>query len=362
VTAINPLAPLSRQRKCLQIIVTIESACRSCLRGMGWFMQLFAIGSALVALYIIQIVANRLMALTPEKLTKAALRINACNQDFGRRLLELNRQSAGNWAESVNYAHVVTEWGKAVSKLLKHFDYLHHAKENTDYRLPLLLIGEPITIEGVSIPDNFIFRVADSILKEIAKGTKLREDVILKAMSEQISPNGLLATRFWAFRAYLLASGQISAATAPPGKPHDKFALLSALHVSFGLNSRNRLMRSRWNTPRIILETAVYGLFQFVVYFVLWSPNLGHRNQPIIVPGYDVEMGFFELMVFSISIIGLATIWFLIRFRRYVNGRKFQSVIATLLKAGVLARDDLRAYGQGVLGVGVDDGFPWRYD
>jgi hypothetical protein len=162
VTAINPLAPLSRQRKCLQIIVTLESACRSCLRDLVWFMHLIAFGTALVVLYILQIIATRMMALTPEKLTKAALRINACNAEFGRRLIELNRQSSGNWAESVNYGQIVAEWIKAASKILKYFDYLHHAKENTDYRLPLLLIGEPIIIEGVSIPDKFTFRVADS--------------------------------------------------------------------------------------------------------------------------------------------------------------------------------------------------------
>jgi hypothetical protein len=224
-------------------------------------MQLIAFGAALVVLYILQIIATRMMALTPEKLTKAALRINACNAEFGRRLIELNRQSSGNWAESVNYGQIVAEWIKAASKILKYFDYLHHAKENTDYRLPLLLIGEPIIIEGVSIPDKFTFRVADAILKDIAKGTKSREDVILKVMAEQISPTGSLSTRFWAFRAHLLASGQINADTAPPEKAPEKFALLSALHVSFGFNSRNRLLKARWNTPRIILETAVYALF-----------------------------------------------------------------------------------------------------
>ena len=325
-------------------------------------MQLIAFGAALVVLYILQIIATRMMALTPEKLTKAALRINACNAEFGRRLIELNRQSSGNWAESVNYGQIVAEWIKAASKILKYFDYLHHAKENTDYRLPLLLIGEPIIIEGVSIPDKFTFRVADAILKDIAKGTKSREDVILKVMAEQISPTGSLSTRFWAFRAHLLASGQINADTAPPEKAPEKFALLSALHVSFGFNSRNRLLKARWNTPRIILETAVYALFQFVVYFVIWSPNIGHRKQTIIVSGYNIEMGFFELMVFSLLLIGLATVWFLIRFRRYVNARKFQSVIATLLKSGIVTRDDLVAYGRGVLGVSTDDGFPWRYE
>ena len=73
-------------------------------------------------------------------------------------------------------------------------------------------------------------------------------------------------------------------------------------------------------------------------------------------------MGFFELMVFSLLLIGLATVWFLIRFRRYVNARKFQSVIATLLKSGIVTRDDLVAYGRGVLGVTADDGFHWRYE
>jgi hypothetical protein len=47
------------------------------------------------------------------------------------------------------------------------------------------------------------------------------------------------------------------------------------------------------------------------------------------------------------------------RFRRYIHARKFHAMLATFLKAGVVSRDDLRAYGQLVLGLKADDGFPW---
>lgn len=322
-------------------------------------MEIVVIGVGVCMLFVIQYIANRLVAITPERLTKAAIKIAACNEVFGRQLLEINRHGSNTWAETVDYLPVLTSWQSAVSKILKSYNYLLHAKENTDYRLPLLLIGSPLVVDGVTIPDKFIFRITDSMIKEISRVTVVDESTVLKSMAEQLSPNSPLSVRFWEFRVFLLGSGRGLITQQVKQQGHEKFALLAALHLAFGKNSRSRLLRSRWNTPRIVLETLVYAAFQFAIYYLLFSPKMSHREHTVLAAGYKIEFGFLELVLFSMGFVALATIWFLIRFRRYAHSRKFHTVIATFIKSGVISRDDLRAYGQLVLGLKPDDGFIW---
>lgn len=321
-------------------------------------MQLLAIVLGLAILFIIQYIANRLMVLSPERLLKAATQVQSCNNLYGRQLLDLNRLSAHSWAETIDYARIVEDWKQATVKILRKFDFLHHAQENNDFRLPMLLLGQKLKVENTEIPDKFVFRIFDSVLQQIAKTTGQSNSQLLKRMGEQLEPNSPLAARFWELRIFLLGSGR-SEIPAPTNPGHGKFALLSALHMSFGTNSRSRLLRAKWNTPRIILETMVYGAFQFILYLMVFSPDVGHRKQIVIVAGQTMELGFLQLIIVVMVLIAFATLWFLLRFRRYVHARKFHAVIEALLKAGVIGSDDLRAYGSLVLGLRADDGYPW---
>lgn len=336
-----------------------KSACRVAAEVTCCLMPLYGILVGFVILFILQYIANRLLVLSPERLSKAAIQVKECNSVYAHRLVSLNRESANSWAETVDYDHILADWKKAIIKVLHRFDYLHHSKENNDFRLPLLLIASPLTAESVKVPDKFIFRVAAYVLQEILKASGEKESELLARMAEQLEPNSPMAARLWEFRIFLLGSGRSSAMAQQATPGHSKFALLSAIHMSFGTNSRSRLLRSRWNTPRVLLETLAYGGFQLAIYFFLFSPAMGHRQYTILAAGQKIEFEFLGMAVAAVVLVGLATLWFLMRFRRYVHARKFHALVDTLLKAGVISDDELRAYGGLVLNLRPDDGFPW---
>jgi hypothetical protein len=102
-----------------------------------------------------------------------------------------------------------------------------------------------------------------------------------------------------------------------------------------------------------------------VVYFVsLVAEPRASQATDISLSGYDVEMGFFELMVFSLFTHWAGNSLVSYSLQALCERQKVSIGHRNPAKSQVsVTRDDLaRLWTSGVLGVTADDGFPWRYD